>query len=145
MAGLGKTQRLRQTALAALVTQPSVALASAQCGVSPRSLARWIKEPQFAAELAAARNEVLDAALERLKTAAFNAVGTLIEVAASPAASDMARVSSSKALIELALRVGSIQQLTERVEQLERDANVSNWSTEESAQTFGETSAAKWE
>lgn len=142
----GKTVRRREQALAALLTNPSMRDAARESGVGYSTLIRWSKEPEFAAELAAARNEVLDAALERLKTAAFNAVGTLIEVAASPAASDMARVSSAKAVIELALRVGSIQQLTERVEQLEREsADASNWSTEESSKTLGETSAAKWE
>lgn len=123
MAGLGIKQRLRQQAIAALITTPSVALAAKQSGVSQRSLARWMDDPQFAAEVQAARNELLSSAMERLKTAAYEAVGTLIEIAANSASSDMARVSASKTLIELALRVGVIERLEERVSELERGGN----------------------
>lgn len=141
----GKTVRLREQAIAALLTNPSMRDAAREAGVGYSTLIRWSNEPEFAAALKAARNELLDSAIQRLKTAAFNAVGTLIEVAASPASSDMARVSSSKALIELALRVGTIEQLADRIEELER--NVGNESTgrcEELAETIDATSSGGW-
>lgn len=118
-----KQVRLRQQAIAALITCPTVDAASKQSGLSMSTLNRWMRDEQFAAELAAARNELLNGAIERLKTAAFSAVGTLMEIAANPASSDMARVSASRTLIELALRCGTIQRLEERIAELERAAN----------------------
>ncbi|QHS51720.1 transposase family protein [Edaphobacter sp. 12200R-103] len=142
----GKTVRLREQAIAALLTNPSMRDAARESGVGYSTLIRWSNEPEFAAALKAARNELLDSAIQRLKTAAFNAVGTLIEVAASPASSDMARVSSSKALIELALRVGTIEQLADRIEELERKTtDENNGGFEGSAQTLTETPSERWQ
>lgn len=124
MSGNGTKQtRLRQQAIAALITQPTVEIAAKHSGVSYSTLNRWLKDKQFAAEVAAARNELLNGAIQRLKAAAFNAVGVLVEVSDNPASSDMARVSASKTLIELALRVGTIEALERRIDELERNAN----------------------
>lgn len=123
VAGLGIKRRLREQAIAALITAPSVAIAAKQSGVSQRSLARWMEDGEFAAEVQAARNELLQGAIQRLKASAFDAVGVLMEIAANPASSDMARVSASKTLIELALRVGTIEALEKRIDELERGAD----------------------
>src|ERR1700744_3073258 len=107
--------RLRELAISQLVVNPSMRAAAKECGVSYRTLVRWSNEPQFAAELQAARNEIRNGAIQRLKASAFDAVGTLMEIAANPQCSDMARVSSAKSLIELSLRVSAIEQLEARI------------------------------
>ncbi|WP_035357516.1 hypothetical protein [Edaphobacter aggregans] len=142
----GKTVRLKEQAIAALLTNPSMRDAARESGVGYSTLIRWSNEPQFAAELQAARNQLLDGAIQRLKASAFNAVGTLIEVAGNPGSSDMARVSSSKALIELALRVCAIEQLAQKIEDLERkSANENNGGVEGITQTLTETSNECWQ
>jgi hypothetical protein len=122
MSGHGrKPTRLREQSIAALITQPTVELAARQAGGSYSTLNRWIRDEQFAAEVKAARNELLQSAIDRLKSTALQAVGTLIEIANNPASSETARVTAAKALIDYALRVGAIEDLAERIEALERE------------------------
>jgi hypothetical protein len=123
MAELDRKKRLREQAITALITQPSVAAASQQCGMSERTLARWGKDESFAAEMKAKRDELLQSAIDRLKSSALEGGNVLIAIASNVASSESARVAAAKALIDYALRVAAIEDLAARIEDLERKAN----------------------
>jgi hypothetical protein len=124
LAGHGrKPTRLRQQAIAALITQPTVELAARACNVSYSTLNRWLKDEQFTAEIAEARNQVLTAAIDKLKAASYDSVVFLQAVVNSSNAIEANRVNAAKFLVELALRVGAMEQLEQRIRELERMNN----------------------
>jgi hypothetical protein len=69
MTGHGeKLSRKREQAIAALLTQPTIAAAAKMAGIGERTLRRWLKLPEFASAYDAARREVVVAASEEMKT-----------------------------------------------------------------------------
>jgi hypothetical protein len=142
MSGHGrKPTRLREQSIVALITQPTVELAARQAGVSYSTLNRWIRDEQFAAEVKAARNELLQSAIDRLKSSALEGVNVLIAIASNVASSESARVAAAKALIDYALRVAAIEDLAARIEDLERKANE---EFEGSEHTLAEVAENHW-
>jgi hypothetical protein len=62
-----KRDRLRDQAIAALLTCSSIRAAADECGVNESTLRRWLREPAFGAAYRAASASVLDGAIGRLQ------------------------------------------------------------------------------
>ena len=77
MAGIGNLSRKQEQAVAALLSEPTVAAAASSSGVAERTLWRWLQLPAFQAEYRAARRHVVEGAISRLQCATGEAVEAL--------------------------------------------------------------------
>ncbi len=94
--------------------------AAEAAGVSRSTMHRWRHDdPGFALALAAARNELLGRTTARLHAATAVAVRALEEVA-KDSRFPAARVAAARAIMELSLRAIEVEELTKRIEELER-------------------------
>ena len=73
----GKRERLEDRALAALLSEPTIAQAATAAGVSESTLLRWLAEPSFKARYRDARRQVVELAVTGLQQATSEAVATL--------------------------------------------------------------------
>jgi len=104
--------------LAALVKGLTQEQAGAVAGVSPRTVARRLADPQFASQLREARASIADACLGRLADAAGDAVETMRTVM-NNSKSDNVKVTAARALLELFLRARQLQDVEGRLSEIE--------------------------
>lgn len=72
---------LRERAIVALLSQPSIAAAAESVGIGERTLRRWLREDAaFQAELAAQRRLLYETATARFQALTVRAVATLEEL-----------------------------------------------------------------
>jgi len=114
------SKRLRhvESAVAALLSQPTIEAAAATIGVNERTLRRWLTEPEFKAAYRTARREVVESAIGRLQAVATRAVDALERNLGCgiPAV----EVGAAKAVLDQAIKAVEWVDLAERVEALER-------------------------
>ena len=72
-----KTAAVREQAIVALLSEPTLGQAAARCGVTERTLRRWLAEDAFNAEYEAARRSTFQAAISRIPALTVKAVTTL--------------------------------------------------------------------
>jgi len=104
--------------LAALVKGLTQEQAGAAAGVSPRTVARRLADPQFASQLREARATIADSCLGRLADAAGDAVETMRTVMTN-SKSDNLKVSAARALLELFLKARQLQDVEGRLSEIE--------------------------
>jgi phage terminase small subunit len=102
-----------------LLTCSTVAEAATKTGISERTLLRWLKNPEFRKLFEEARRQVVEKAMSMVQAAATDAANALHGIVRDANAPSGARVSSARALLELAIKSGEIQQLAERMAKLE--------------------------
>jgi hypothetical protein len=95
-----KRTRKRETAIAALLSCPTVLEAAKIAGISESTLHRWMREPGFAAKYQQARENVLVAASEELKAGSLAAAQVLVEVAADKKLPSASRVAAARTILE---------------------------------------------
>jgi hypothetical protein len=123
-----KRERLEDRALAALLSEPTIALAAAKASVSESTLLRWLAEPSFKARYRDARRQVVELAVTGLQQATSEAVEALSrnmrcgvpasEIAAAKAVLDFA--VKGVELVDLAERVEALEQASERATEQEK-------------------------
>jgi transcriptional regulator with XRE-family HTH domain len=104
--------------LAALVKGLTQQQAAAAAGVSPRTVARRLMDPQFASQLREARAAIADACLGRLADAAGDAVEALRAVMIN-SKSDNTKTTAARAVLELFIKARQLQDVEARVAELE--------------------------
>ncbi len=114
----GKT-RLQTQAVCALLVSRTIQAAAESCGISSRTLLNWLAEPKFQEKYRSAKNELLEGAVNQLRSAGFDAVHRLHKVVADTDAPLTAAVSAAARLLELLLKSVEIQDLAERLDRLE--------------------------
>jgi hypothetical protein len=77
MSGRTKLNRKQETLIAAMLTEPTLAAAAAKAGISPATLYRWQRSPEFQAAYEAASRRVVDGSVARLQRASDAAVEAL--------------------------------------------------------------------
>ena len=76
-----KTAAVREQAILALLSEPTIAQAAARCRIGERTLRRWLTEDAaFQAEYEAARHATFQAALRRIPALTARAVDTLADL-----------------------------------------------------------------
>jgi transposase-like protein len=115
--GHGSKERLREAAVAALLSHATYEEAARAAGVGLSTLVRWLKEPSFAAAVRDARRRTLEQALGALSAATAEAVETLR--ACLGAGGDAVRVRAAVAILEHAMRGAEVTDLEERIAALE--------------------------
>jgi hypothetical protein len=109
----------QKAAIAALLAQPNLTAAASSCGISERTLRRWMTNKAFASRYEKERGKLFVGIVDLLKSECSSAVQVLVTIASdgkSPAAS---RVSAASRLIELTPKTGEMQTLEKRVTELE--------------------------
>jgi len=126
MASDGRKTRGKATAdealLVALACGATVAKASAETGISVRTVRRRIADPAFRGRLCQLRGEMLQRAGGALVAASVRSVATLLELqgAGQPPA---VRLGAARSVLELCLKVREVSELEDRFRDLEREVN----------------------
>jgi hypothetical protein len=107
-------------AVLALLEYPTLKEAAAAVGVGETTLHRWIKEEAFKATYMDARREAVKQPIAHLQSATGEAVTCLREVMKSTRASEAAKVSAARAVLEMAIKSVELEDLAERVAALEK-------------------------
>lgn len=113
----GKLTRKQELAVAALLTQPTIAAAAEEVSVGVATLRRWMERDDFQRAFTAARREVLNRALTSINDAAGDAVIALRRNTSCGKPS--VEVAAARALLDLALRSFAALELEERIGALE--------------------------
>jgi hypothetical protein len=115
-----KRDRHEESAILALLSEPTIVAAAAKAGVSERTLLRWLAESTFQARYRAARRQVVEQAIAQLQRGTSEAVDALRRNLACgvPAA----EIAAAKAVIDYSVKAIELTDLAERVEQLEQAA-----------------------
>jgi len=116
-------------ALGALLSHPTVGGAAAACGISRRTIHRWLQDPKFRTALRKMQHDHVSQAHSGLQGITADAVETLREVLNNREAPAGARVSACRATLGLAYDLIQADDIQHRIETLERlKASSSNYN-----------------
>ncbi len=110
------------TALAKLSGGATITSASLSASVSRSTVCRWLNEPGFREQLTRDRSEALNVIGRKLLQVGEAAVDTLSIVLAT-SDSDQVKVRAAEAGLSLVLRFAEIQDISERLAQVEARLN----------------------
>jgi hypothetical protein len=116
----------KEEAIVALLSHRTIEDAARACNKRPRTLFRWLNEPDFRAAYQQARRIAFSQSVARLQQASSAAVSTLLKVMLDPASSASARVGAAKAVLDHTAKGIEIEDLEERLAAIEKD-NSKNW------------------
>jgi hypothetical protein len=126
MTGHGaKFNRKKEEAVAALLVQRNLEDAARAIGISPKTLLRWMKEPEFDVAYRAARRAAFGQATARLPQASGAAVSTLLKIMVDQTAPASTRLRAADSVLSHAAKAIQIEDIEVRVSQLELAAEVS--------------------
>jgi len=114
--GGSKAER-REAAIAALLSEPTHALAAERAGISLATLQRWLRKPAFVSAFRRARRRVVEHAIGRLQGITGGAVEALRRKLSAEKPGDQIRAALG--ILDHANRAMETLDLLERVEQLE--------------------------
>ena len=111
--------------IAALLSNKSIEEASKKAGISTISGRRWLRDAQFVEQFRRTRQEVMKHVVARVQRASAEALDTLCHVQMK-GDSDSVRVTAAKAVLDLAFKVHELEEIEQRIEKLERQAENNN-------------------
>ena len=115
----GKLTPIQERAIVALLSHANTRTAAKAVGVDETTLWRWLQDKDFHAAYMTARRETVQHALARLQQVSTEAVKTLREVMRDKTAKGSERVSAAKAIIEYSIKAVEIEDMAERLSQVE--------------------------
>jgi transposase-like protein len=118
----GKCGRKKEEAIAALLSQRSVDDAARSVKVTPRTLYRWMKEPEFDAAYRDARRAAFGQSVARLQQASGAAVSTLLKVMVDPSTPASTKVRAADSVLGHTAKAIELDDIEARVAELERAA-----------------------
>ena len=119
----GKLGRKKEEAIVALLSQRSVDEAARLVGVTPRTLYRWMKEPEFDAAYRAAKRAAFGQSIARLHHLSSAAVSTLGKVMLDSATPPATRVRAADSILDHTAKAIEIEDIDARVTALENAAS----------------------
>jgi hypothetical protein len=120
MTGHGaKFGRKQEDAIIALLTQRNVEEAARSINVAPKTLLRWMKEPQFESAYRDARRDAFKQSIVRLQHATSAAVETLLKVMEEPSTPASTKVRAADSVLNHAAHAIEIEDIEARVTALE--------------------------
>lgn len=123
-----KHDRLKESAIIALLTAPSIEEAAQTAGVSDTTIYRWLKLPEFQAELKEARRQAVNLAISKLQQSTASAVKVLQDVAENEDAPASARVSAARIILDQVLKTVELEEVISRIEKLEEKVVRNKWA-----------------
>jgi hypothetical protein len=109
-----------EQAVAALLTQPNIDTAARSVGISPATLLRWMKVPEFQTAYREARRAAYGQAIARLQQAMPLAVQTMLKVLVDPATPASVRVRAAEVVANHSYKAIEIEDVEARVTALEK-------------------------
>ena len=123
MTGHGaKFGRKQEEAIAALLSHRSVEDAAKAIDVAPKTLLRWLQEPEFQKSYRAARREVFGQATARLQQATGAAATTFLKLMVDPNVPPAVRLRAADCVFNHSAKAIEIEDLDARITELERAA-----------------------
>jgi hypothetical protein len=117
----------QEEAIAALLSYPTIKQAAESLGIGERTLHRWLVEDHdFIAAYRQARRVVFAQAVAQTQRLLPLAINTLGQIMADKAAPHTARVSAATAVTKFSRESIELDELAERVHNLERQLEVNN-------------------
>jgi AcrR family transcriptional regulator len=116
--GATKLTRKAEQAIAALLEYPTIDEAAKACGVSKRSLWRWLQREDFQKRYREAQRAVVDSAITKLQAATLRAVETLERNL--NCGNFFAENAAAQAIITHAFKAIELHEMDERVARLEQ-------------------------
>jgi transposase-like protein len=117
-----KFDRKKDAAIAALLSQRNIDEAAKSVGISPQTLLRWMKNPDFNAAYREARRAAFGQATARLQQASSAAVSALLKVIVDPASPASSRVRAADCILDHAKKAIELEDVEARVTELEAAA-----------------------
>ena len=118
-----KISRKQEQCIAALLACSSIIEAAQHCGVAEVTMHRWLRQESFQAAYRDSRRQVMQHAIAQIQQITSEAVETLRAVMKDPDAPASAKVSAARTVIESALRAVELEDISVRLEALERAQN----------------------
>jgi phage terminase small subunit len=119
-----KLTRKQEQAIAALLSEATVASAAERAGISEVTLWRWLKQPEFKAPYREARREVVEKAVAQLQQSSWAASTTLLKLLA--AQSESVRLRAAMAILDHANKGLEMIDFEERIAALEQKAEAAH-------------------
>ena len=120
MSGLKPKMGAKQeAAVMALLSSKNVEEAARVASVTPRTLYRWMNEPEFDAAYRAARRQAYGQSISRLQQGSTAAATTLLKVMVDVATPPSTRVRAAEAVLSHAAKAIEIEDLDARLKELE--------------------------
>jgi hypothetical protein len=120
--------RKQEDAIAALLTQRNIEEAARSAGIGTRTLLRWLKLPEFQTAYREARRAAFGQAVARLQQGTSAAATTLLKLLIEPNTPASVRARVADSIFNHAARAIEIEEIEERLSNLERDAERSKSS-----------------
>jgi transposase-like protein len=126
MTGHGaKFARKKEEAIVALLTQRNLEEAARSIGIDPKTLLRWMKEPEFDAAYREARRMAYGQSIGRLQQAASAASSTLLKIMIDPNSPPSCRLRAADSVLSHAAKAIEIEDIEARLSELERASEAS--------------------
>jgi transposase-like protein len=120
MTGHGaKFGRKKEDAIAALLTNRTVEEAARAINVAPKTLLRWMKEPEFDAAYRAAKRAAFGQSIARLHHLSSAAVSTLGKIMLDSATPPATRVRAADSILDHTTKAIEIEDIDARLKELE--------------------------
>jgi hypothetical protein len=110
----------QQRAITAPMTSPTIEKAARAAGVSKATMFRWLAEDDFSKALREASSSLLEGAVATLQAGSSEAVEALRGVLADKLATDAAKVSAARTILDMALRCREMFEVEQRLAELEQ-------------------------
>ncbi len=117
MADNGRISTKQRRAIAALLSTPTIGAAAATAEIGERTLATWLSDPVFRAELTAAEDAAVDEAVRQLVASSGAAVETMMGLLNDP--KPAIRLRAADALLNHLLKLRELRNLESRLAALE--------------------------
>jgi len=118
-----KLKRKLEEAVAAMLTQRNIEEAARSIGVSPATLMRWQKLPEFQTAYREARRAAYGQAVARLQQGTSAAATTLLKVLIDPNTPASVRIRAAEAIFNHSAKGIEIEDIEARVTALEAAAS----------------------
>ncbi|MBP1934892.1 helix-turn-helix transcriptional regulator [Ammoniphilus resinae] len=116
----GKINHKQEQVIVALLNYPTIKQAADASGVGETTIYRWLRDEDFKQSYKEVRHKALGNTIARLQQVSQQAVNTLQEVMMDDTATPNSRVSAAKAVLEMAFKAYELEDLAQRVEELEK-------------------------
>lgn len=125
MSGLKPKIGLKQeAAVLALLSSKNVEEAAHAAGVTPRTLYRWMNEPDFDAAYRTARRQAYGQSISRLQQGSTAAATTLLRVMVDATTPASTRVRAAEVVLSHAAKAIEIEDIDARLRELEQAAEM---------------------
>jgi hypothetical protein len=114
-----KLKPKQEDAIAALLSNRSVEDAARAVKITPRTLYRWLKEPDFDAAYRQTRRAAFGQCVARLQQASSAAVSVMLKILADASAPASARLRAADMIVAHAAKAIEIEDVEARVSALE--------------------------